>query len=105
MIDRVKSWLAALTLATVVVAFVYFAAATAQQNQYLASQAEASTRTERALCILRADLEQRVKSTQQFLEDHPDGIPGISAATLQQSIENQQRTVTALQLLECEDST
>lgn len=98
---RLRQWLGAITLAAIVLAFVYFAWATAQQNVILARQAEAADRTEQALCILRADLEARVATSQQFLADHPNGIPGISTSDLQQSIDNQTRTVLALQLLEC----
>lgn len=100
--ERIKQWIAAVTLAVVVMAFVYFAVVTAQQNTVLARQNESSLRTEHALCILRADLQQRAESTEAFLKANPGGIPGIPAEQLQQSIDNQLRTVNALQLLECE---
>ena len=85
-------------------AFIYFAWATSQQNVILTQQARRADRAERALCILRSDLQTRVDTSIAFLKEHPDGIPGIPAATLQQSIDNQQRTILALQLLECPET-
>lgn len=57
--------------------------------------------TNHALCVLRSDLEQRVADSAQFLLDHPNGFGGISAATIQQGIDNQQRTIDALSDLRC----
>lgn len=54
-----------------------------------------------ALCILKGDLEQRVKSTQDFLNTHPQGFAGIDAATIQNSLNNQRATVDSLSLLDC----
>lgn len=54
-----------------------------------------------SLCALRADLERRVKSSEQFLVEHPRGIPGISAKTIRDGIDNQLRTIRALQGLSC----
>ncbi len=90
-----------LTFFAIVGAFIYFAAVTAQQNALLSEQVNAAHRTETALCILREDLEIRAQTSRQFLIDNPDGIPGISAEALQNSIDNQERTITALALLEC----
>jgi hypothetical protein len=58
-------------------------------------------RTNSALCTFRADLEQRVHSSRAFLVAHPHGILGISAATIQSGIDNQQRTIDALASLDC----
>jgi hypothetical protein len=55
----------------------------------------------RALCTFRGDLQTRVTSGLNFLVDHPKGIAGISAQTLQSSIANEQRTLTALHSLIC----
>lgn len=49
-----------------------------------------------AICALQDDLERRVLNAQQFIEDHPGGIPGISRADLERSIQNQQMTLAAL---------
>lgn len=62
-----------------------------------------AARTHDALCTLRADLEQRVDSSRDFLKTHPDGIPGIPRATFDQGIANQERTIDALHELGCRD--
>ena len=54
-----------------------------------------------SLCELRADLERRVEVSQQFLVDHPNGIKGIPAETIEQQVENQSRTIEALADLHC----
>jgi len=60
-----------------------------------------ATETNQALCSLRADLQTRVETSQGFLRDNPDGVVGIPAATLQQSIDGQKRTIQALSTLNC----
>jgi hypothetical protein len=50
-----------------------------------------------SLCALKHNLEERIADTAEFLEDHPEGFAGIPAATLQQSADNQQSTVDALE--------
>jgi hypothetical protein len=65
--------------------------------------------TNKALCALKNDLVVRIRTTQEFLAEHPKGTPGIPAASFKQSIANQQRTVDALTgdpnnpLLDCEE--
>lgn len=54
-----------------------------------------------ALCTLKGDLVVRVQAAEQFLKDHPDGLHGISAESIQQSIDNQQRTINSLSQLNC----
>lgn len=54
-----------------------------------------------ALCTFTQDLQTRVDDSKQFLVDHPDGIQGISAASIQQSIDNQERTLDSLSKLDC----
>lgn len=54
-----------------------------------------------ALCSLRADVEKRVASGNEFLKTHPGGIPGIPAPALRLTISNSQRTITALSSLVC----
>lgn len=54
-----------------------------------------------ALCALRADLRRRARSSRQFLEEHPRGIPGVPAATIRSGIRNQERTIRALRHLSC----
>lgn len=57
--------------------------------------------TNTALCTLRHDLEKRIETSQQFLEENPNGIPGFSAEVIEQSIANQQDTIEALEVLRC----
>ena len=57
-----------------------------------------------ALCILRADLESRVHSSERFLRDHPSGFLGIPAAVIQSSIAGQRQTMRALSILNCKEA-
>jgi hypothetical protein len=57
--------------------------------------------TTKALCTFVNDLESRVRTSQAFLKENPDGIPGIPVKILRDSIRNQQRTIDALSVLEC----
>jgi cytoskeletal protein RodZ len=71
-------------------------------NRSLISRVDADQSSDTsALCSLRADVKQRVSSGKAFLKTHPDGILGISAASLQSSVTNSQHTVTALASLVC----
>jgi hypothetical protein len=62
---------------------------------------EIATTNQTALCALRTDVERRIISSEQFLENHPNGIPGISAAVIRQSLTAQRETVDALSAVEC----
>lgn len=75
----------------VVVAVVYF---------YWTLSSE-TDRTRSSLCTFLVDLEQRVQSSDDFLKDHPDGIPGVPAATLRASLKNQRATIASLAGLDC----
>lgn len=50
-----------------------------------------------ALCAFQDDLERRVLAGQIFLEQNPNGIPGIPRGDIERSIENQQRTLGAIE--------
>jgi hypothetical protein len=54
-----------------------------------------------ALCAFRADVTSRVASSEQFLEDHPNGIPGISPAMIRANLTAQRATIDALSVLNC----
>lgn len=54
-----------------------------------------------ALCTLRMDLERRVTTGEKFLEEHPRGVSGIPKKTIKEDIENQKRTIKALDTLTC----
>ena len=93
-----------LTVATVV---LYLALATVGFVGYLdgarrrAEIAELADSTHSALCVFVDDLERRVETSQQFLKDNPDGIPGFSDEAIQTSIDNQLRTIDTLSGLGC----
>jgi hypothetical protein len=57
--------------------------------------------THTALCIFRGDLQSRVDQTEAYLQEHPQGFPGVPKATLLQSLNGQKRTVTSLSILRC----
>jgi hypothetical protein len=63
--------------------------------------AEVANDTNNALCALRGDLERRVIVDEAFLEENPEGFPGIPARLIQEGIENQERTIAALSGLDC----
>jgi hypothetical protein len=60
-----------------------------------------ATGSNRALCALRGDLEDRVRQTDKFLAKHPEGFAGIPAATLRTNANGQRRTIRALSNLKC----
>lgn len=59
--------------------------------------------TRQALCSLRGDLELRTEASEQFLASHPHGIPklGVTAASIQETVHNQKRTIYVLDTLDC----
>jgi presenilin-like A22 family membrane protease len=77
--------------------FVYVDAANRR-----AAIAEVAVETNTALCALRGDLERRIAAAEVFLDENPDGVPGISAEVIRTSIANQQLTIDALSSLDCE---
>jgi hypothetical protein len=72
-----------------------------ENRDTIAQVAALSVRTNGALCALRRDLELRVASSKQFLQEHPEGIAGVPVKVIQDSIRNQQRTILALSNLNC----
>lgn len=54
-----------------------------------------------ALCELRADLERRAESLVAFIEEHPQGVLGISRTDLERSLSSQHQTIASLADLEC----
>jgi hypothetical protein len=76
--------------------YVYFSGIAARQRI-----AEIAHDTNRALCTLRTDLEQRVEQSRNFLEENPDGVPGIPASLIRNGIANQENTIEALSGLDC----
>jgi hypothetical protein len=69
-----------------------------KSNHALALQGE---QAHDAICALKADLDRRIQASLDFLVTHPNGIQGITAATIRQGIANQQLTIDALQEVTC----
>jgi hypothetical protein len=63
------------------------------------NQVTVSTKT--ALCLFRENIEKQVTTSEEFLKNNPNGIPGLPAATIQSSIDRQKATLKALDILEC----
>jgi len=57
-----------------------------------------------ALCAFKVDLEKRHANGLEFLREHPNGIPGITAAELQRAINTQKATLDALGILNCRET-
>lgn len=55
-----------------------------------------NTQARYALCALKSDLGRRIQITERFLRDHPQGIPGVSRADLQVSLNNQKSTFSTI---------
>lgn len=60
-----------------------------------------SQKNHHALCSLRADLDERVTTGETYLKAHPEGFAGVSATQIQETIDNQKRTIEALSNLAC----
>jgi len=77
---------------------VYFFLAARDQREKLAVVAVS---TARGLCAIRHDAENSVQQSQDFLKDHPNGIPGISRKLLLRSIAQQQALADNLAGIKC----
>lgn len=68
------------------------------QNRKLASDGK---QAHDAICALKGDLSTRIDQGRDFLKAHPKGFAGITAVTIKQSVDNQQRTLDALHVVRC----
>ena len=68
---------------------------------FVAWQLHTASSTHSALCALKTDLVVRVQAGEDFLAEHPDGIPGLPASLIRNGISNQKKTIEALRGLEC----
>lgn len=91
--DRLRRSLRRLAIATVI---LYVALCAAGIKVYLDQR-----NTTESLCTLRTDLRLRVDSSIEFLKEHPQGIPGIPAKTILDGIQNQRKSIIALNGLNC----
>lgn len=70
------------------------------QDTAVATKAEAE-RTNAALCAVRTGEEKAVQVQKDFLNENPEGIPGISRTLIKTGITNRERTIKALSQLHC----
>lgn len=55
----------------------------------------------RALCAIKLDATRRVSETQEFLKEHPEGIPGLEPEILKRGIDTAKAQVKALSDVSC----
>ena len=67
----------------------------------LIGQVNKAAVTYSAVCSLRANLIQQVLSSEHFLTLHPKGIPGITSAQINSSINREKVTINSLTILNC----
>lgn len=65
---------------------------------------KAGVTAHRALCILRNDFRARITASLAFLQNHPNGIDGLSASDILSSINMERKTVLILAILNCPNS-
>lgn len=98
--DKIQRALNIMIVATVLL-WLVFGAAFAYLFVANQDRVGEGQRAHDAVCLLRADLQTRVTTGNQFLRDHPEGALGISASDLQRSLDNQQATIDALSEAGC----
>jgi hypothetical protein len=89
----VKRWLKILVAATVVLYLITIAVGIAGLIKLHG--------IEDNFCTFRGDLQRRVNEGNKFLAQHPHGTKGFPAGAIKVSIQNQERTLTALRGLSC----
>jgi hypothetical protein len=57
-----------------------------------------------AVCNLRADLQQRIATSEEFVSKHPEALKqfGITKAQAAKEVSNQKRTLDALRVVSCD---
>lgn len=98
---RVLRFQARATLLLYLIVFLFIGYVWRDGHSTSAKIARESARTLSALCSFRADLDQRVSGSQQFLRDNPNGIPGVSKTVIENGILNEQLTIQSLASLKC----
>lgn len=108
MIQRIRAWAVdspPLTrrqfLSAFTILFALITVALVVDGLIIRSNRHLAQRTNRSLCSLRGELEQRVARSEAFLDENPHGVPGITPATIRKTIGDTRRTVAALRELDC----
>lgn len=92
--EKLRRSLRRLAIAT---AILYLALVLGGLKVYLANR-----QTTQTLCTLRDDLRNRVDASVAFLQEHPAGIPGVPTGVILKGIEDQRKTIIALNNLNCD---
>ena len=69
-----------------------------QQRQDLSN---AVFETNTALCALRDDLQRRVDASRAFIEEHPNGVDGLTPTLIEQRAKETERSIEALSAVDC----
>lgn len=74
-----------------------------RQSSEFSNDARLAAQAHSGLCAFRNQLKQQIESSEQYLTKHPNGAPALhlSAAAIQQSIDREQETISALSNLNC----
>lgn len=54
-----------------------------------------------SLCSFKGDLQTRVVEGESYLKGHPQGVAGVPASTIKESLDNEKRTIESLSDLNC----
>ena len=54
------------------------------------------------LCIFKSKLKRDIRASQDFLREHPEGIPGIPVALIAKSLSDNKRDLRSLKGLKCD---
>lgn len=101
-----------------VMALIFFVAVSSRQISENSEQIAANDRTREALCVLRAQIENRLaadrqhlKTSRAYLRVYPHGAPGIPVGVIRQSIAVNERELRqtranykALSILDCKEA-
>jgi uncharacterized protein involved in outer membrane biogenesis len=86
-----------LIILMMVLVIIGYADSTNQRDQIRQTAAQSHS----ALCSFLGDLKGRVETSEEFLQEHPNGIPGLSVEAIRTSLRNQKMTVASLSDLKC----
>ena len=92
------------TAATLIVAIVFYVLISDEQANLAATVArtvKAERDATRALCNIRGSYDQQILASEQFLVNHPHGIPGIPAALIVKGIRDDRQRRDALADVNC----
>ena len=85
-------WIVGIFLIVQMAVFLALVSVRISQNNSLIHE---GAQARKAICSLRHDLVQRIETGKNFLQSHPNGVPGIPSSVIQNGIKNEQQTITA----------